>query len=202
MSIEGTANTEYASLSGKIRTFVVDKTLTISGACADAKATGEAIESKAGEAAKDAVSEQLPAAVTAGVIAELPKFLDDTLTKTDKAAQAAAVRSLVNERAQVVCGSYEGTGGYGKDNLCTLTFDFIPRLVVVGGGGLTDSHCRADITAVRGAGSAINRYSDHYGALEKVYLIWGDKSVSWYSSESAQYQSNSAGETYNYVAIG
>lgn len=43
MSIEGTANTEYASLSGKIRTFVVDKTLTVSGACADAKATGEAI---------------------------------------------------------------------------------------------------------------------------------------------------------------
>ena len=43
MSIEGTANTEYASLSGKIRTFVVDKTLTISGACADAKATGDAI---------------------------------------------------------------------------------------------------------------------------------------------------------------
>ena len=43
MSIEGTAQTEYASLSGKIHTFVVDKTLSISGACADAKATGEAI---------------------------------------------------------------------------------------------------------------------------------------------------------------
>lgn len=45
MAIEGVANTEYASLTGKIRTFVVDKTLTISGACADAKATGEAIDS-------------------------------------------------------------------------------------------------------------------------------------------------------------
>jgi hypothetical protein len=44
MSIEGTAQTEYASLSGKIQTFVVDKTLSISGACADAKATGEAID--------------------------------------------------------------------------------------------------------------------------------------------------------------
>lgn len=43
MGIEGIANTEYASLSGKIRTFVVDKSLTISGACADAKATGDAI---------------------------------------------------------------------------------------------------------------------------------------------------------------
>ena len=52
MSIEGTAQTEYASLSGKIHTFVVDKTLSISGACADAKATGDSIESAVG-AVKD-----------------------------------------------------------------------------------------------------------------------------------------------------
>ena len=44
MSIEGTAQTEYASLSGKIHTFVVDKTLTISGACADAKVVGDKME--------------------------------------------------------------------------------------------------------------------------------------------------------------
>lgn len=43
MSLDGVANTEYASLSGKIHTLVIDKTLTISGACADAKATGEAV---------------------------------------------------------------------------------------------------------------------------------------------------------------
>lgn len=43
MSVQGTAQTEYTSLSGKIHTIVIDKTLSISGACADAKATGEAI---------------------------------------------------------------------------------------------------------------------------------------------------------------
>ena len=52
MSVQGTAQTEYASLSGKIHTMVIDKTLTISGACADAKATGEAIE-KAVDSVKD-----------------------------------------------------------------------------------------------------------------------------------------------------
>ena len=52
MSLEGNAQTEYASLSGKIHTFVVDKTLSISGACADAKSTGEAIDSAVG-AVKD-----------------------------------------------------------------------------------------------------------------------------------------------------
>ena len=62
MSIEGTANTEYASLSGKIRTFVVDKSLSVSGACADAKATGDAIAAIEGadltQIEKDIVSAQ------------------------------------------------------------------------------------------------------------------------------------------------
>ena len=44
MSIEGTAQTEYASLSGKIHTLVIDKTLSISGAAADAKATGDRLD--------------------------------------------------------------------------------------------------------------------------------------------------------------
>ena len=44
MSLEGNAITEYASLSGKIHTLVIDKTLSISGAAADAKAVGEAVD--------------------------------------------------------------------------------------------------------------------------------------------------------------
>lgn len=44
MSLEGKAITEYASLSGKIHTLVIDKTLSIGGACADAKATGERLD--------------------------------------------------------------------------------------------------------------------------------------------------------------
>lgn len=63
MSIEGVANTEYASLSGKIHTIVVDKTLSISGACADAKATGDAIEKV--ESGIDAANEALEEAKAA-----------------------------------------------------------------------------------------------------------------------------------------
>lgn len=44
MSLEGNAITEYASLSGKIHTLVIDKTLSISGAAADAKKVGQEIE--------------------------------------------------------------------------------------------------------------------------------------------------------------
>ena len=43
MSLEGNAITEYASLSGRIHTLMIDKSLSVSGAAADARATGEAI---------------------------------------------------------------------------------------------------------------------------------------------------------------
>ena len=41
-------NTECVSISGKIRTFIVDKTLTINGACADAKVVGQKLNEIAG----------------------------------------------------------------------------------------------------------------------------------------------------------
>lgn len=44
MSLEGNAITDYASLSGKIHTLVIDKTLSVPGACADAKAVGDAMD--------------------------------------------------------------------------------------------------------------------------------------------------------------
>lgn len=65
MSLEGIAKTEYASLSGKIHTLVIDKTLSISGACADAKATGEAIEKLTDTAADEAAEVATKAAVEA-----------------------------------------------------------------------------------------------------------------------------------------
>ena len=88
MSIEGTAKTEYASLSGKIHTFVVDKTLSISGACADAKATGEAIEnamnSVVDESAEHAKEEAL-------------KAVEELAEETAREAAVDSVETLVNE---------------------------------------------------------------------------------------------------------
>ena len=45
MSLEGKPQVEYASLSGKIHTLVIDKSLTISGAAADAKSVGDKLNS-------------------------------------------------------------------------------------------------------------------------------------------------------------
>lgn len=88
MSIEGTAKTEYASLSGKIHTFVVDKTLSISGACADAKATGDAVESAVNsvkdEAAEYAIEKSLEA-------------VGDLAEDVAREAAVGSVETLVNE---------------------------------------------------------------------------------------------------------
>ena len=59
MSLEGKPIAEYASLSGKIHTLVIDKTLSISGAAADAKAVSEAIDKAIDEEVVDKALEAL-----------------------------------------------------------------------------------------------------------------------------------------------
>ena len=193
MSIEGTANTEYASLSGKIRTFVIDKSLTISGACADAKATGEAIEKKAGEAAEEYLSKALPSAVDE-MIAELTP--------------------LIGERAKVVCGTYVGSGTWGENNPCTLTFDFIPKVILfpeysAGENQIDFKFLLRPFDRASWRSTTNTQNSKYY-----CNVSWDEKSVSWWTvydggagnppSEVSMVggQNNASGTIYHYTAIG
>ena len=106
MSLEGNARVEYASLSGKIHTLVIDKSLTISGAAADAKATGEAIESATNavkeESARYAIEKSLEA-------------VSDLAEETARNAAIDSVAALVDEAIQ---------------DLATLTADEIAAICV------------------------------------------------------------------------
>lgn len=200
MSIEGTANTEYASLSGKIRTFVIDKSLTISGACADAKATGDAIDKLIDNA--EAAAEKVASDTTNKKLAD---FLDSTLTKNDKAAQAAAVKAAIETaigtRAQIVVGSYAGTGTCGEDNPNVLEFDFEPKYIeiftlleyssTILGAAVTSFVDRirlinpltvADAYTVNASGGNVAQHGKYDAGL-RLNVNWGDKSVSWYAEE-------------------
>ena len=86
--MEGKAITEYASLSGKIHTLVIDKSLTISGAAADAKATGEAIESAVGEVREEAAEYAIEKSLEA---------VSDLAEETARNAAVDSVATLVNE---------------------------------------------------------------------------------------------------------
>ena len=97
MSLEGNAITEYASLSGKIHTLVIDKTLSISGAAADAKAVSDAIDKaideevvdKALETLGDLAAETARVAAVDAVVEEVEKAIRDVA-----AIQADEIRAI------------------------------------------------------------------------------------------------------------
>lgn len=44
-----------------------------------------------------------------------------------------AISDLVANGPKIQTGSYVGTGTYGSSNPCSLTFDFVPQLVILAG---------------------------------------------------------------------
>lgn len=97
---------------------------------------------------------------------------------------------------KIETGSYVGTGTYGQANPNTLTFGFVPKLVIV----LDANRFFAPAVMVYGssfATSAGANSSDYY--LRGI--TWG-KEFSWYNTTNANNQLNINNFTYYYIAIG
>ncbi len=110
---------------------------------------------------------------------------------------------------QIATGSYVGTGTYGADHPCSLTFDFSPKLVVV-----QQTQARGGWGGDSGAG-----FLWQNGQISQEVSLNGPKSdteadlrfnieelqFSWYSNNSssgAMFQENLQGVTYVYIAFG
>lgn len=91
-------------------------------------------------------------------------------------------------------GSYTGTGTYGSANPCSLTFNFVPKLLIIHLNGAT-SHNGVAITA-EGDSPVWTTGSTSYVTIMKMENI-----VSWYG-DSQYSQLNVSGYTYRYAAIG
>lgn len=122
MSLEGNAITEYASLSGKIHTLVIDKTLSISGACADAKVVGDKIEpledcvKEAKELYEDAIAGMEE---TAGEIAgKAAKEAVDALTAGDVGAYT---------KEEIWTASLKEAYGLGQDAVPSAALSLLSR---------------------------------------------------------------------------
>lgn len=98
---------------------------------------------------------------------------------------------------KIETGSYVGTGESGSGNPNSLTFSFVPKVVIIGGTA------SGTVTMVNASGGAT------YGGNSSGYLnlSWDDKTVSWYYSGSdtygvKQFNSNQGDRNYYYLAIG
>ena len=100
---------------------------------------------------------------------------------------------------RIATGSYTGTGTYGASNPCSLTFNFVPKLVAI----VCDSSGSIYSYTILVHESPIGM--DGTG----LHVSWDDvgKTVSWYTTESSSsygpaYQLNHSRGEYHYAAIG
>lgn len=106
--------------------------------------------------------------------------------------------NAVEATVKIATGSYTGTGTYGSSNPNSLTFDFEPKIVFIGGKGTSGVY--ATFPYVWG-GQYI--YLQSNGTTYSNNVSISGNTMTWYSSSSsASYQLNTAGTVYNYIAIG
>ena len=112
---------------------------------------------------------------------------------------APRVDELENKKVSIATGTYKGTGSCGSKNPNTLTFDFVPKCVIV---------------AKRGASNAIGggvfiwiSPNTTLNFINNGSTYWCNPSlngttISWYNAESASYQLNASTSDYDYLAWG
>ena len=109
------------------------------------------------------------------------------------------IDSILKDKVRIQTGSYVGTDTYGKDNPCTLTFDFTPKYV----------HIYPYVQFIT-IGYGVFYYSPQkmfcgengdYTNPKNLSVSVNGNTMSWYSGDYNSQLNNSSG-TYYYVAIG
>lgn len=117
---------------------------------------------------------------------------------------------------RIATGSYTGTGTYGADNPCSLTFPFVPRLIMLLGYEDTDGTWQP-ILGYNGGSYHVNEvfadmmtteykeglgFCGYSGSYCKGKRSVDSKTFYWYSDRSAAYQRNFPGSIYHYMILG
>ena len=119
------------------------------------------------------------------------------------------VQTSTNSKAKIQTGSYVGTGTYGANNPCSLTFDFEPNFLIITpvsedynpGYGLDAKQFPLNFFV-----GNIYKYYGPYGDVNEYEGIYGkyiNNTFYWYCyGKGTEYQLNTNGRTYYYYAIG
>ena len=129
---------------------------------------------------------------------------DADALSTEQTTRARAIGALAaalgtaGQNCRIAYGTYTGTGTVGSANPTLLTLPFNPMIVLI--RAVSASASLYTTVLLRGCTGAMAVCGDMYGML----VQWGEKSVSWYTSETdyAAWQDNLSGVTYAYVALG
>lgn len=140
--------------------------------------------------------------------------LDDASGATGKKvtmANLVAYLSGLMGGARIQTGSYVGTGTYGSSNPCSLTFDFSPQILWVSSIRYIEGYYSSDLSGkvplsksficFRGCNQIDHNYYMNGGYSMSINLVWGNKSVAYYSQDASK-QYNTGNTTYYYCAIG
>lgn len=98
----------------------------------------------------------------------------------------------LGDKARVQVVSYVGTGTYGADNPNSLTFNFVPKIVMIRCDGDTNF-----FDAIYGMRQVVTDLSTGY----YVTVKWSKKTLSWYSDDGPRQQMNDPGDKYYAIAI-
>ena len=117
---------------------------------------------------------------------------------------------IAQEAPRIETGSYVGTGTYGVDNPNSITFSFVPKVVMICGDD-TQLLFGTDYGAYPVFGVLWDQLSSEYKSISGnryagMSVKATDKTLSWYSKETSSkavaYQLNTSGKVYRYVAFG
>lgn len=140
-------------------------------------------------------------------------FLNSSGQLVNKAgSQITVPSSQLSDQVHIVTGSYVGTGTYGVDHPCSLTFDFSPKIVIVQQAsalsGFNSNSCGSGflwLAEQTSQNQSLNGSHSYSGSASLVFKLEGTQ-IRWYSEETGgyglYYQGNVSGQTYNFLAIG
>lgn len=127
-------------------------------------------------------------------------------TATNKLMTPQRVEQAISGKYAI--GSYVGTGTYGASNPNTVTVDFQPKFMII----LTTSREVPEYPYIcnplfiyPSTIYAGMKYNPNYSAGEDLATgtaIWGENTISWYSTELQYIQCNALGVTYYYLIRG
>lgn len=116
-----------------------------------------------------------------------------------------AANANANTKCQIQTGSYVGTGTYGRDNPCSLTFNFAPKLVFIASNkafwGSSTMPSYSELTFIIDVG-VTGYISENYAVATEFNMSNGGKTMTWNNTNNAQGQMNFSEVQYHYVAIG